>query len=132
MSLAQSEANKLEISKVLNAQEAAWNSGDIDAFMKGYWNSPQLSFTGARGVTKGWNQTLANYKKAYPDKATMGILTFTVTDTRNLGPDSYSMLGKYELQRENDKPHGYFSLIWQRINGQWLITSDHTSAAPVE
>lgn len=121
-----------EIFQVLNDQESSWNRGDIDAFMTGYWNNEELTFTGARGMTKGWKQTLANYKKGYPDKSAMGILKFTVIKTQVLAQDCYSMIGRYELKRVKDKPSGYFSLIWKKIDGKWLIVSDHTSASPTE
>lgn len=123
---------KSDIRKVLLMQQEAWSRGDIDAFMTGYWNSDQLSFTGSRGLTKGWQQTLENYKKGYPDKTAMGILEFTVIELMPLSENAYTMIGKYELTRTEDKPSGYFTLIWKKINNQWLIVSDHTSASPTE
>lgn len=115
------------IRTVLAEQQAAWNTGSLDDFMEGYWKSQNLSFIGSRGVTKGWDQTLANYRKGYVDKAAMGILEFDVIELRSLGPASCLMIGKYTLTREDDKPSGHFSLIWEKIGGQWVITTDHTS-----
>jgi len=116
-----------QIRSVLGAQQAAWNKGSLEEFMKGYINSSELAFIGSNGVTKGWDETLANYKKGYKDKAAMGKLEFEVLEMRDLGPASCLMIGKYTLTRENDEPSGYFSLIWEKLNGQWLITTDHTS-----
>ncbi len=121
-----------EIQKVLMMQEEAWNSGDLDSFMAGYWKSDELSFTGSSGLTKSWQQTLDNYKKGYPDKATMGKLDFTILELTSLSPNVYTMIGQYELTRSQDKPSGYFTLIWKKIDGNWLIVSDHTSARPSE
>lgn len=121
------ETDYNQIRSVLNAQQAAWNRGSLEEFMKGYVNSSELAFIGSRGVTRGWDQTLANYRKGYEDKAAMGKLEFEVLEMRGLGPLSCLMIGKYTLTRENDEPSGYFSLIWEKINGQWLITTDHTS-----
>ena len=116
-----------EIKKVLYAQQEAWNDGDIEKFMEGYWNNEAMSFVGKSGVKYGWTTTLNNYKKGYPDVDAMGKLNFDVIELRPLSHDVYYMLGQYTLTRKEDKPTGYFSLIWQKIDGQWLITSDHTS-----
>lgn len=116
-----------KIITVLAEQQKAWNDGDIDAFMKGYWNSDELSFIGKKGVTRGWSNTLTNYKKGYPDAAAMGKLNFEVLELRVLSYDAAYMIGKYTLLRENDSPSGHFNLLWNKINGNWLIVSDHTS-----
>ncbi len=108
-------------------QQKAWNTGDIDAFMEGYWNNSQLAFIGSRGVTRGWQQTLDNYKRGYPDEAAMGTLTFEVLELRSLNPEACFMIGKYSLVRAEDNPSGYFNLLWEKKNGQWVIVSDHTS-----
>lgn len=121
------KTHKEAILSVLNAQEMAWNEGSIEKFMEGYWMSEDLTFVGRSGVTKGWESTLSNYKRGYPDRAAMGMLNFTVMEMRPIGRESYLMLGQYELVRKEDNPSGFFSLIWQKINGKWVITSDHTS-----
>lgn len=122
-----SEAAKAEITKNLLKQQSDWNKGDIDSFMLSYWASDSLNFVGKRGVTKGWKQTLENYKKGYPDKDAMGELIFDILELKNLGPESYLMLGKFTLIRKEDSPSGFFSLIWERKKGKWVITTDHTS-----
>jgi ketosteroid isomerase-like protein len=116
-----------EIWKIMTMQEQAWNEGNLNKFMEGYWNSDSLSFVGKSGITYGWKQTLANYKKNYPDKATMGHLTFTLIKNESLGAQSHLVIGKWHLKREKDEVGGYFTLIWKKINGKWLIISDHTS-----
>ena len=124
----QDVANELEIRRVLYQQQEAWNRGDIPAFMEGYWHDENLSFIGSKGITRGWDQTLANYQKSYPDKSAMGRLEFEVIELTLLSKKSAYMIGKYTLHREADKPSGYFNLVWRQINGKWLITSDHTSS----
>lgn len=121
------EETEAEIMGVLEAQQNAWNEGNIDEFMKGYWKSDQLTFTGSRGVTYGWEETLYNYKKGYPNKEVMGKLQFDVIELRPLSKDTYHMIGKFTLFREADTPSGYFTLIWKKIDGQFYIISDHTS-----
>ena len=116
-----------QIHTVLDNQEKAWNSGDIEAFMEGYLNATSLSFVGKSGVTRGWTQTLSNYKKSYPDKATMGRLEFRIIETKILSYKSAYMIGQYTLHRVSDKPSGHFTLLWEKSNGKWLIVSDHTS-----
>ena len=111
---------------VLQTQQVAWNNGNIEAFMEGYWKSDSLSFSGSNGRTLGWQKTLARYKSSYPDKDAMGQLAFEVLDLDLLGPESAVMLGRYTLIRVKDRPTGLFTLIWRKINGKWVIVSDHT------
>jgi len=116
-----------EIEKVMNMQEQAWNEGNAEKFMQGYWNSDSLTFVGKSGVTYGWKQTLANYKKNYPDKETMGKLVFTIIKKEKLGNENYLVIGKWHITRSKDEVGGHFSLVWKKISGQWVIISDHTS-----
>lgn len=115
------------IEQVMAMQEKAWNEGNIERFMEGYWNSDSLTFVGKNGITYGWKSTLANYKKSYPDKETMGKLTFTLMKKEPLGTESYLVLGKWHLQRTKDEVGGFFSLVWKKIKGKWVIINDHTS-----
>jgi uncharacterized protein (TIGR02246 family) len=121
-------ADKTAILAVLHAQEAAWNRGDVDAFLKGYWHSPQLTFSGSSGISRGWDGVLARYKKTYPDRAAMGHLDFSELEFRFLGPDAALVLGHWHLKREKADIGGVFSLVWQRFPEGWKIIHDHTSA----
>jgi ketosteroid isomerase-like protein len=114
------------IMKVMNAQEQAWSDGNVDEFMKGYWQSDSLMFVGKNGIKYGWQTTLDNYKKSYPDKAAMGKLEFEVIKLEVNGESAF-MLGKWSLIRAEDNPNGYFDLYWKKINNNWVITIDHTS-----
>jgi len=116
-----------EIKKVLYAQQAAWNNGDIEKFMEGYWKSEELSFVGKSGPTYSWASTLSNYQKGYPNREVMGTLKFDIHNIRSVAQNVCYMIGKYTLTRKNDMPSGHFTLLWEKKNGQWLITSDHTS-----
>ena len=115
-----------EILAVMQMQEKAWNNGNIDEFMEGYWQSDSLMFIGATGIKYGWKNTLHNYKKSYPDKATMGKLIFKVVKLE-INNNSAYMLGEWSLTREADEPKGFFTLYWKKINDNWVITIDHTS-----
>ncbi len=123
------ESNKdfEEIKKVFFQQEADWNKGDIDAFMKAYWDSEELQFGGANGITRGWQQTLDNYKRGYPDKETMGKLSFQIKDMTQQSELVVSLTGSWVLDRKHDRPGGHFLLIWRKIDGEWKIVVDHTS-----
>lgn len=121
-----SNSDELQIRKVLNDQQLAWNNGNIDNFMKGYWKSDQLKFSGNNGITYGWSNTLENYKKSYPSNEKMGKLFFTIDALERIGKDGFYLIGRYELKRINDTPTGYFTLIWKQINGKWKIISDMT------
>lgn len=116
------------IRRVLREQEAAWNRGDIAAFMQGYWQSENLEFIGKNGLKKGWQQTLDNYKTSYPDAATMGTLDFTILSIEVLGKKAAYIVGQWHLTRpDKGDLRGAFTLLWKKINGKWLIVSDHSS-----
>lgn len=115
------------ISEVMERQEQAWNRGDLEAFMDGYWRSDSLTFIGKSGINNGWQTTLDNYKKSYPDTSAMGKLTFTNIKFDFLGPDHASVIGKWELKRTQGDLSGHYSLIWRKNNGKWIILYDHSS-----
>lgn len=124
---AQTDKEWTAVSEVLNAQVKAWNAGNIDVFMEGYWQSENLKFIGKTGVQNGWQATIDRYRKNYPDRAAMGTLTFDISHREKLGKDLYFVVGKWHLKREKDEPQGYFSLILKKIKGKWKIIVDHTS-----
>ena len=122
------KADREAIGSVLTKQQTAWNRGDVDAFLEGYWRSPELTFSGTSGVARGWDGVVARYKKSYPDRAAMGQLDFSGLEFRFLGPDAALVLGRWHLKREKDDIGGVFSLVWQRFPEGWKIVHDHTSA----
>lgn len=122
------EADRAAITAALNAQQAAWNRGDVDAFLVGYWHSSELTFSGSSGVSRGWDGVMARYKKNYPDRAAMGRLDFSGLEFRFLGPDAALVLGRWHLKRDKGDIGGVFSLVWQRFPEGWKIVHDHTSA----
>jgi ketosteroid isomerase-like protein len=115
------------IVKLMTDQQTAWSNGDIEGFMQGYWKSDSLMFIGKRGPVYGWQTTLDNYKKTYPDKAAMGKLTFRIDKVELLGKQDAFVMGAWSLAREKDKPGGYFTLWFRKIKGEWKIVCDHTS-----
>jgi len=128
--MSQSDSQKAKIADdiraVMNKQAVDWNRGDIPAFMEGYWKSEQLTFVSSR-VTKGWQQTLDNYKKSYPDKSAMGTLTFSDLEITVVSKDAAVVLGSWSLKREKDNPGGKFTLIFRKFKEGWRIVHDHTS-----
>jgi uncharacterized protein (TIGR02246 family) len=118
-----------EIRAVLEAQAAAWNRGDIEGFMQGYWKSEETVFVSGDTVTRGWQTVLERYKRGYDSPAKMGQLTFSELDIKMLGKDAAIALGHWQLKRANDNPHGRFTLIFRRTKDGWRIVHDHTSAA---
>ena len=125
-SLSRGQADTALVRDIMLNQEKSWNKGDIPAFMEGYWKSDSLKFIGSKGISYGWQKVLGNYLKSYPDKKAMGELHFYLYEITRLSPESIYVIGKWELIKE--KPvSGHFTLLWKKINGQWLIVSDHTS-----
>jgi len=115
------------IRKLLKEQTLAWNRGDLEGFMQGYWKNDSLCFIGKSGVTYGWSNTLANYKKGYPDTAAMGKLQFTILHVQQLSKQYAQVIGKWHLTRSIGNVQGHFTLLLRRLNGQWVIVSDHSS-----
>ena len=118
-----------EIRDVLRAQQEAWNRGDIDGFMNGYARAESTVFVSGDEVRRGWQTVRDRYLSKYNDRAKMGTLTFSDLEIEQLGPDSAVALGRWELKRENDNPHGRFTLIFRKTPDGWRIVHDHTSAA---
>jgi ketosteroid isomerase-like protein len=121
-------SDRAAITKILEAQQNNWNQGNVDAFLEGYWHSPDLTFSGSSGIARGWDGVLARYKKNYPDRAAMGQLDFSGLELRFLGKDAALVLGHWHLARAQGDIGGVFSLVWQRFPEGWLIIHDHTSA----
>jgi ketosteroid isomerase-like protein len=118
--------DKETILSIMASQEKAWNKGDLEEFMQGYWQSEKLAFVGKSGIKHGWQTTLNNYKNTYPDRSAMGQLTFTILEVELTG-DTAFVLGKWHLRREKDEPNGHFTLYWKKIKGHWKIVIDHSS-----
>jgi hypothetical protein len=115
------------IKNILAEQTTAWNAGNLEEFMSGYWRSDSLMFVGNSGPTYGWENTLKNYKKAYPDTASMGKLDFDLLSVKRLSPLYYSVLGKWHLKRSIGNVGGAFTLLFKKIKKKWVIVQDHSS-----
>ncbi|MGQ0541793.1 MAG: YybH family protein [Blastocatellia bacterium] len=128
--VAQSEAQKTRIATdiraVMNQQAADWNKGDIESFMRGYWNSEKLVFV-SNQVTRGWQPTLDRYKRTYSSRDKMGQLTFSDLEITVLSKKAVVVLGSWSLAREKDNPNGKFTLVFRKFRDGWRIVHDHTS-----
>ena len=122
------QADRAAITKTLEAQQSAWNEGNVGVFLEGYWHSADLTFSGTGGIARGWDAVLARYKKNYPDRAAMGHLDFSGLEFRFLGADAALVLGHWHLARAQGDIGGVFSLVFQRFPEGWRIIHDHTSA----
>jgi len=123
-------ADRAAILAALQAQETAWNRGDVEAFLEGYWRSPELSFSGSSGITRGFDGVRERYKTKYANRAEMGALDFSELEFRFLGPDAALVLGHWHLKRQAGDIGGVFTLVWQRFPEGWKIVHDHTSQTP--
>lgn len=115
------------IRELISTQTQAWNAGNLDSFMSTYWQSDSLMFIGKKGITYGWQATLDNYKKTYPDKTAMGRLSINLIEFRKLTADAYFVVGKWHLARTIGDLSGHFTLLLRKINGNWKIVADHSS-----
>lgn len=118
---------KQKIKNIMIQQEEAWNRGDIETYMKGYWNNDSLLFFGGSGLTYGFQRVLDNYKRAYPSKKKMGILNFRIHHLDLLNEQNAHVVGEWKLSRTEDTLSGYFSLLWAKKSGEWKIIRDHSS-----
>lgn len=119
------EADK--ILKLMKEQEKCWNNGDLECFMASYWKSDKLVFIGKSGPKYGWQTTLDNYKKSYPDKRAMGQLTFEILSTEIISANAAFVIGKWNLDRADGNLNGHYTLLWKKIAGKWVIVADHSS-----
>lgn len=122
-------AAESQIREMLQAQSDCWSQGNLDCFMQDYWKSDSLLFVGKSGLTYGWQKTLDNYRKSYPDASAMGKLTFTLKEMRPLSQDHMLVVGQWHLQREESLGdlQGHFSIILKRFPDGWKIIADHSS-----
>jgi ketosteroid isomerase-like protein len=118
------------IRTLLVDQTAAWNRGDIDGFMAGYWKSDETEFVSAEGISRGWQALLERYKRSYPDRKAMGTLSFSNLEVRVECPGAAYAIGEYHLQREKDNPSGIFTLNLRKFPDGWRVVVDHTTAFP--
>lgn len=115
------------IHSIMTAQEEAWNRGDLEAFMEGYWKSDSLQFIGSRGINRGWQNTLDGYKKGYPTREAMGTLKFEILQSIPIENRAMLVTGKFLLTRTVGDLNGIFTLLFQVKDGRWVIVYDHTS-----
>ena len=125
-SLAQSFAEK-EIRDIMDKSAKDWSAGNIDGFMKSYWNNDTVMYVGGKNITYGYQNLLNAYKRSFPDSASMGKLSFDIIDVRKLSSEYYMVTGKYILTRTAGNANGVFTVLFRKINGKWLIVYDHSS-----
>ncbi|GAB3547569.1 YybH family protein [Spirosoma fluminis] len=126
--LSQQATDRRDILLILKRQTEDWNAGRVDKFMNGYWQSDSLTFVGKVGITYGYQATLANYKKRYPDRASMGTLKFDILQLDFPASDVAYVIGRWHLTRPKvGDAGGHFTLLWRKINKRWVIVSDHSS-----
>lgn len=116
-----------EIRALLKTQTEAWNRGDLEGFMQTYWKSDSLMFIGKSGVKWGWQETLDNYKRGYPDTAAMGMLSFEIIQVKRLSVLYFYVVGKWMLKRSIGDLSGHYDLLLKKIKGKWVIVADHSS-----
>ncbi len=112
------------IRSILDQQQKAWSDNDLEGFMEGYWESDELTYFSRGKITKGWQTTLANYKRNYPSKKETGELQFEIANITQINADAYWVMGSYFLTRNAGDANGTFMIIFKRLNGEWKIIGD--------
>jgi hypothetical protein len=116
-----------KILSILDNQTKAWNTGDLEKFMIGYYESDSLMYIGKSGVTYGYEATLNSYKKNYAGPEKMGKLTFDILHLKKLGHKHYLVVGRWSLKRTAGDVGGYYTLTFEKQKGQWVVIADHSS-----
>jgi uncharacterized protein (TIGR02246 family) len=119
--------DEAEIRAVLDRQREAWNRGDIQAFMQGYHQSPDLVFTSGGKIRRGFDETLARYREKYVTGGAMGHLEFSEVELQPVGADGAVALGRWKLTETPEAGEGVFTLVLTKVDGRWGIVHDHTS-----
>ena len=125
--VATAQKEEAQIRNLLAEQTKSWNKGNLEDFMQTYWKSDSLMFIGKNGIKWGWQATLDNYRKGYPDTAAMGKLSFDILVVKKLSPDYYYVVGKWMLRRTIGDLSGHYNLLLRKLNGRWVIVADHSS-----
>jgi uncharacterized protein (TIGR02246 family) len=123
------EAEAAAITAMLKAQDAAWNAGDIEGFMRGYWPSDDLRFASGGTVVRGYDATLARYKVRYPGREGMGELTTSDYEIDILSPDAAIAHGSWHVKLKDEELSGLYTLVLRKQDGAWVIVSDTTTSA---
>ena len=126
---ADADAARQAIQKVLDDQTAAWNRGDLEGYMEGYWKSDDLTFFSGKDVTRGWKATLERYRKRYQSEGKeMGKVTFSEVQIEPLGPDAAYVRGRWQLMTKKETLQGLFTVFLKKTPEGWRIVHDYTSA----
>jgi uncharacterized protein (TIGR02246 family) len=126
---AKDRVDESAIRRVIEAQQASWNAGDVEGFMAGYAQRDDLVFTSGGKIRRGWKSTLNRYRQRYPDAEAMGKLEFSNVEITPTGPQSAVVLGRWQLSETERASGGIFTLVFVRHDGEWRIVHDHTSVA---
>lgn len=121
------KGEEAQIKQLLLTQTEAWNKGDLEGFMQTYWKSDSLMFIGKAGIKWGWQETLENYRRGYPDTTAMGKLSFDILVIKKLSPQYYFVVGKWMLGRTIGDLSGHYNLLLRKLKGRWVIVADHSS-----
>ena len=119
--------DEASVLKILSDQTKHWNEGKMDQFVKGYWQNDSLMFIGKNGVTYGYQNMLRNYKTSYSDTTKMGKLSFEILKVQRLSDQYYFVVGKWFLKRSIGDLNGHYTLLFRKINNEWVIVADHSS-----
>ncbi|MEM9495268.1 MAG: nuclear transport factor 2 family protein [Pseudomonadota bacterium] len=118
------------IRATLAAQAAAWNEGNLEAFMDTYSRDDGLKMVSADGVAKGWSSTMKRYRNNYADGDGMGQLGLDRLDVEMIADDVAIVTGRFNVARADASDSGFFSLVMKRNDGAWRIVHDHTTSTP--
>ena len=121
------KVEEVAIRAVISAEQIAWNNGDIDAFMEGFWKSDSLQFISARGLSRGWEATRENYIKGFHERSSMGTVSYQILSLTPLAQNIFILTCKYEITQEVGKREGIFTAIFKKVNGKWLAVHYHAS-----
>jgi uncharacterized protein (TIGR02246 family) len=123
-------AQDAEIREMLQDSVVTWNAGDLEKFASFYEDSPETTFIGSEVVRGGVADILGRYKRRYPTREAMGVLTFSNIRVRMLTSELGLVTGEFHLKRSaagGGDASGRYTLVVRKTASGWKIIHDHTS-----
>jgi uncharacterized protein (TIGR02246 family) len=120
---------QLDVTKVILAQQAAWNTGDLDRYISFYKDAPDTEAILA-GPTIGLAAIRNAYHINFPNRDAMGAIENSEVNVRALGDNFALATGKYHLQRSKKgggDAFGTFTQVFEKTSAGWqIIFSENT------
>ena len=121
------QAISLEVRKAFDAWGEAWNNGDIDGYLEGYFDSPETRVTYNTKVIRGKQVLVDMNKSHFASPEAMGKLSTTHFEVEPIGEMDAVVFGKMKREGGASPVDAVFTAHVRKIEGEWRIISEHGS-----